>query len=163
MIGRMFMSNETEAIKILEDFNKRGPNNVTYVVVYSSFMADGSDAAYADEGKWRWMAKIGGLDDAKYGNYTLGIDWIDENDDTSVSSDELVSNELGSSTVLYKLLHYARDMVLSGSSAIELEHFAGPPEGYFSQTSETIQTAFFGESQESAFAIMVCVFKVTYD
>jgi len=156
-IGQMFMSNETGAIEILEEFNERGPYNVTYVVVYQSFRQDGSDAVYGDEGKWRWMARIPGLDDTKYGNYTLGMDWIDTSEDGQVDEDELIINEMGNSTVLYKLMHYARDMVLNYGSSIQLEHFE---EAYFSQ--QIGAPTWFGDSQ-GGFAPMVCVYKVIYD
>jgi len=157
LIGEMFMSNETGAIEILEGFNERGPYNVTYVVVYQSFRQDGSDAVYGDEGKWRWMARIPGLDDTKYGNYTLGMDWIDTSEDGQVDEDELIINEMGNSTVLYKLMHYARDMVLNYGSSIQLEHFE---EAYFSQ--QIGAPTWFGDSQ-GGFAPMVCVYKVIYD
>jgi dolichyl-diphosphooligosaccharide--protein glycosyltransferase len=160
LIGKMFMSNETEAIEILEEFNARGPYNVTHVVVYQTFRQDGSDAPYGDEGKWRWMARIPGLNDTKYGNYTLGLDWIDANEDGQVGTDEPIMNEMGNSTVLYKLMHYARDIVIQGYSEIELEHFEGPPHGYFSQELGDID--WYYDSQ-GAFAPMVCVYKVIYD
>jgi len=150
-IGRMFMSNETEAIKFLKEYD------VTHVGVYQSFRQDGSDAVYGDEGKWRWMARIPGLDDTKFGNYTLGMDWIDTNEDNQPSADELIMNEVGNSTVLYKLMHYARDMVIQGYSGIELEHFE---EAYFSQQFGAV--TWFGDSQ-GGFAPMVCVYKVNYD
>ena len=154
LIGKMFMSNETEAIKFLKEYD------VTYIVVYQTFRQDGSDAVYGDEGKWRWMARIPGLDDAKFGNYTLGMDWVDTSEDGQVDEDELIVNEMGNSTVLYKLMHYSRDMVIQGYSTIELEHFEGPPQGYFSQQLGAV--TWFGDSQ-GGFAPMVCVYKVNYD
>ncbi len=150
LIGKMFMSNETEAIKFLKDYD------VDYVVAYQSFRQDGSDAVYGDEGKWRWMARIPGLDDTLYGNHTLGNDWYDTNENGQDEPEELIPVELGRSTVLYKLMHSARDMVLQGYSEIELEHFEGPPNGYFSNTK------WYYDSQ-GAFAPMVCVYKVNYD
>jgi dolichyl-diphosphooligosaccharide--protein glycosyltransferase len=150
-IGEMFMSNETEAIKFLKEYN------VTYVVVYQSFRQDGSDAVYGDEGKWRWMARIPGLDDTKFGNYTLGIDWTDTNEDGLADEDELTMNERGNSTVLYKLMHYSREVALQGYSEIQLEHFE---EAYFSQQSGAITR--FIDSQ-GYFIPMVCVYKVNYD
>jgi len=150
-IGKMFMSNETGAIKFLKEYD------VTYVVIYQSFRQDGSDAVYGDEGKWRWMARIPGLDDSKFGNYTLGMDWIDTNEDGQVDEDEIMMNEMGNSTVLYKLMHYGRDMVIQGYSEIELEHFE---EAYFSQQYGAV--TWFRDSQ-GAFAPMVCVYEVIYD
>ena len=150
-IGRMFMSNETEAIKFLKEYD------VTHVLIYQTFRQDGSDAIYGDEGKWRWMARIPGLNDTKFGNYTLGIDWADTNEDNQPSADELIMNEMGNSTVLYKLMHYARDMVIQGYSEIELEHFE---EAYFSQQFGAV--TWFRDSQ-GPFAPMVCVYEVIYD
>ncbi len=51
-IGRMFMSNETQAIEILDSFD------ASYVVVFSTLR---QGIAYGDEVKWTWMASIGGL------------------------------------------------------------------------------------------------------
>ena len=103
------------------------------------------------------MARIPGLNDTKYGDYTLGMDWIDTNEDNQPSADELIVNELGNSTVLYKLMHYARDIVLQGYSEIQLEHFEP---AYFSQQYSAVN--WFQDSQ-GYFATMVCVYKVNYD
>jgi len=154
MIGKMFMSNETEALEFLKKYD------VTYVVIFQTFRQDGSDAVYGDEGKWRWMARIPGLDDTQYGNYTLGYDWVDSNENGQPETTEIIPNTMGNSTVLYKLMHYARDMVLQGSSDIVLEHFEGPPQGYFSQQYGSV--TWFSDSS-GAFAPMVCVYKVNYD
>ncbi|MEJ2241354.1 MAG: STT3 domain-containing protein [Candidatus Bathyarchaeota archaeon] len=151
LIGKMFMSNETEAIEFLKEYN------VDYVVVFQTFRDDGSDAVYGDEGKWRWMARIPGLNDTQYGNYSLGVDWTDSNEDGQIGSDELLVNQMGNSTVLYKLMYYARDMVLNSVSNIQLEHF---DEAYFSQ--EIGATPEFRDSQ-GYFIPMVCVYKVIYD
>jgi hypothetical protein len=102
------------------------------------------------------MARIPGLDDTLYGNHTLGNDWYDTNQNGEDELEELIPVELGNSTVLYKLMHYARDLVIQGYSEIELEHFEGPPQGYFSKAG------WFGDSR-GAFAPMVCVYKVNYD
>jgi dolichyl-diphosphooligosaccharide--protein glycosyltransferase len=164
MIGRMFMANETGALEILEDFNSRGPYKITYVVVFQTFGQDQStgelvDAGYGDEGKWRWMARIGGLNDLQYGNRTLGNDWFDTNENGNVDSDELIAVELGINTLLYKLMYYGREMVAYGSSTIELEHFEGPPQGYFSQTSETA----INNLGSFGFVPLVTVYKINYE
>jgi len=152
MIGKMYMSNETEAIKILEQFDATQEHDITHVLVFMTFGTDGSDTGYGDEGKWRWMARIGGLDENVYGNYTLGMDWVDANENGQVDADEAFVNDVGNSSVLYKLMQYARDMVLSGSSAIELEYFE---EAYFSKIE------LYGG--EDGFIPMICVYKVNYD
>jgi hypothetical protein len=129
-------------------------------VIYQSFRQDGSDAIYGDEGKWRWMARIPEMNDTQFGNYTLGMDWVDTNSDNQVSSDELIPNAMGNSTVLYKLMHHSRDMVIQGYSEITLDYFEGPPQGYFSQQAGAVN---WYQDSSGAFAAMVCVYKVNSD
>ena len=52
MIGKVFMSNETEAVRLLrENFN--GPNGPpTHILVFTTFNSLGGDQGYGDEGKW---------------------------------------------------------------------------------------------------------------
>ncbi len=155
-IGRAFISDESQAIEFMKAYD------VTQVVVFTSFGTDGqsstlSDAGYGDEGKWRWMAKIGELNDELYGNYTLGVDWTDTNKDGSPAEDELIANTMGTSTVLYKLMHYASNSLVYGSTDINLEHFKL---AYCSQKSENIK--WFQDSNGYSSAI-VCVYDVIYD
>jgi len=150
-IGKMFMSNETEAIKILDRFG------ATYVVVFVTFQTDSEgnpvDVGWGDEGKWRWMARIAGLNDVSFGNYSLGKDGIDTNGDGSV--DQTPDNPKGQNTVIYKLMQYGKEMTLHSSSTIQLEYFEGPPGGYFSQE--------MGNPKSYRGVIpLVCVYKINY-
>ena len=132
-IGRMFLSNETEAIKILDHYD------ATYVVVFTTFSQDGNDVGWADEGKWRWMARIGGLNETDYGNTTEQGRWT--------------WNAKGQETVIYKLMQYGKEVTLYGSSTILLEHFE---RAYLSQTS--------GSPRNYGGALpLVCVYKIKYD
>ncbi len=146
----MFLSTEEESIEILKRYD------ASYVVVFTSFTQEGSDVGWADEGKWRWMARIGGLDDNSFGNLTLGTDWDDINNDNQRQTEELIPNAKGNSTVIYKLMNYGKEMVLQGQSTIELEHFVGPPQGYFSQKSGSVRR--YGDAIP-----LVCVYKIKYD
>ena len=155
-IGRAFISDESQAIEFMKAYD------ITHVVVFTSFGTDGqsstlSDAGYGDEGKWRWMAKIGELNDELYGNYTLGVDWTDTNENGSPDNDELIANIMGNSSVLYKLMHYASNSLVYGSTDIKLEHFKLV---YCSQKSENIK--WFQDSNGYSSAI-VCVYEVIYD
>ncbi|MCD6529844.1 hypothetical protein J7L06_06115 [Candidatus Bathyarchaeota archaeon] len=86
-VARMFMSNETEALKILRRYN------ATHVVVFTTFYSDGRDIGWGDEGKWMWMARIAGLNESSFGRYAQGSwQW----------------NDLGKNTTIYKLMNYAR-------------------------------------------------------
>jgi len=134
-IGQMFMSNESASIEILEKYD------ATYVLVFTTFQGDGSDIGWGDEGKWRWMARIAGLNENDFGNTTEEGAWS--------------WNEKGQETVIYKLMTYGKNVTLQGYSTIQLEHFEGPPEGYFSQTA--------GAPKNYGGAIpLVCVYKVKY-
>ncbi len=132
-IGRMFLSNETEAIKILGDYDS------TYVVVFTTFDTSGNDVGWADEGKWAWMARIGGLDETEYG----------ETDDQG----RWQWNDKGQATVLYKLMQYGKEVTLQGYSSILLEHFE---EAYFSQDPASPRN--YGGAVP-----LVCVYKINYD
>jgi len=130
-IGRMFLSNETEAIKFLDE------RDATHIVVFTSFGQDGADVGYADEGKWRWMARIGGYNESNYGNFTENVwNW----------------NDVGKSTVIYKLMQYGKEMTLQGSSTIQLEHFE---KAYFSQVAGS-------QRNYGGIIPLVCVYKIKY-
>ncbi len=154
-IGKMFMSTETEALKILEKYD------ATHVLVFTTFHTDGYDLRFGDEGKWNWMARIpgpellGGLHDEDFGNYTLGVDWIDADENGQVDEEELQPNSIGQNTVLYKLMTYGKEMTLLGSSNIQLEHFE---EAYFSQPHGSPNPA-----PGTKYVPLVCVYEINYE
>jgi len=119
-IGEMFMSNETRAFEIIQEWNQHAqnlnrPERVTHVLVFTVFDSNGNDVNYGDETKWVWMAKIAGLDDTKYGNTTTGkVEWTD----------------LGKTTLIYKLLTYAKNQRVSTVAAPTLDPHFQP--AYFS-------------------------------
>jgi len=91
-IGRMFMSNETQALAILKNFK------ATHVVVFTTIglsLLARQTILYGDEVKWTWMAEIAGLN-------------------TTELSDKSITEKLGFSgfyipkadTVLTKLMVY---------------------------------------------------------
>jgi len=130
-IAKMFMSNETEAIKILRGFD------ADYVVVFTTCApstSDGNwvlmDRGWGDEGKWRWMARIGGVNESDYGD----VDYVVlENSalGTGNMSYWRWSDDVGKNCVIYKLMTYGRetramDDVAYGISietTVELDHF----------------------------------------
>jgi len=132
-IGQMFLSNETEAIKILSGYDS------TYVVVFTTFDTNGNDVGWADEGKWAWMARIGGLDETEYGDTDDQGRWQ--------------WNDKGQATVIYKLMQYGKEVTLQGYSTILLEHFE---EAYFSQ--DPVSPRNYGGAVP-----LVCVYKIKYD
>jgi len=151
-IGLMFMSNETEAIKILKKYD------VTHVVVFVTFNTQGSlIMAGGDEGKWQWMAKIPGLNDREFGNYTLGVDWVDTNKNGQPDqSDTFLDNSKGQNTTIFKLMNYGREMVLRGYSDIKLQFFE---KAYFSEKVGSRESAV---APGTSYIALVCVYKVNY-
>ncbi|KPV61494.1 MAG: Oligosaccharyl transferase STT3 subunit [Candidatus Bathyarchaeota archaeon BA1] len=126
-IATMFLSNETEAVQILKQYD------VTHVVVFTVFDTRGSDTFYGDEGKWRWMAQIAGLNETNY--------WDKENRKW---------NERGENTVIYKLMTYGKETRLRGfSSSVFLQHFILV---YYSK----------GPAIRGSYHALVCVYEVRY-
>jgi len=129
-IGRMFMSPEPEALKILDAFNQQGQrrglsSKVNYLVAFFTFDGSGNDVGYGEESKWRWMANIG-FNDLNawktYGNYTLGKDGgPDTNGDGQ--PDEIVDNPKGQNTTIYKLMMWGKMQRISSVQANPPEHF----------------------------------------
>jgi len=142
-VGNMCMSPIPDALKILKSYD------VTHVVVFTTFDSQGNYAQYGDEGKWTWMAKIAGLDDTSFGNYTLG------NDQVSVEGQQqpsIVPNAKGQNTTLYKLMTYAKDTRLGKTSTIQLKEFG-----------KGFEKAYFSEAKDyGGIIIQVAVYKVVY-
>ena len=59
----MFLSNETQATKILKDLK------VTHVIIFvtwsSTTQGDIKFYGFGEDGKWRWMARIAGLNETE--------------------------------------------------------------------------------------------------
>ena len=173
-IGRMFMSNEEEAIKILKRYK------VTHVLVFTVFrVIEGPYGGFypylgggGDESKWQWMARIafGPGGDEPFGNLTLGFDYVDVNNNHMYDRDDkIVANEKGQNTTLFKLIHYAVGTVVRGEpysymimpegkvmtiGYIHLKHFE---KAYFSQEYGSITPA-----SGTRYVALVCVYKVNY-
>lgn len=95
-IGYIFMSNETEAVKMLKKYD------ADYILVFTVFGRDGKwnpSISFGDEGKWMWMARISG---ERYG-------W-DETDFGSFNNEtnQWEWNDRGKNTTIYKLMAYGR-------------------------------------------------------
>ena len=147
-IGLMFMSNETEAIKILKKYH------ATHVLVFVVCDRQGNDIGWGDEGKWMWMARI-----AK-SRFPEKCDWeYDEENHIIVGYQELKEDEQGRTTrvwtdkgkqtLIYKLMAYAKDK-RTGSSHLTypLTHF---------------KEAYISKGKDYGGAIpLVCIYKIDY-
>lgn len=111
-VGRMFFSEETESISILDRYD------ASYVVLFITYDESGISRPelLGDNGKWVWMVKIGGLDESQFYDYYTG--WTEE----------------GRNTTFYKLMHFGMEEYLGMNHTITLEHFElryiSPSNGY---------------------------------
>ena len=144
-IGKVFMSNETEAVRILQKYE------ATHILVFVTCQSDGSDVGWGDEGKWMWMARIA---DSVYGGFEY-----DATNHIIVGYQELVTDEegyttriwtdKGKNTTIYKLMAYAKD-ARTGSS-----HLTYPVTHF--------EPAYFSEGSDYGGVIpLVCVYKINY-
>ncbi len=138
-IGLMFMSNETEAVEILREYE------ATHVLVFTTFRSDGTDQGWGDEGKWWWMARI--ANGTEWKGETVKI--YEEDFGSRNEEGRWVWSEKGQATVIYKLMQYGRETRLGGQSALQLEHFE---EAYFSEGGV------YGQAIP-----LVCIYKINYD
>ena len=171
LIGRTYMSNETQAVRILkEQFN--GPYGPpAYILVFTTFASTGQDYPVGgDEGKWTWMARIAnssrivrelykdewGVWEYKewgknkeyntfgYSNSTTGM---------------FVWNDLGKNTTIYKLMENGKSSQISGYTAPTLTYFKN---GHFFGG----QVATLGTIQSTGETVyldaVVCLYEVDY-
>ncbi len=124
LIGQVFMSNETQAVKILkEKFN--GPDGPpTHILVFTTFNSLGGDQGYGDEGKWRWMARIANqtVEEAR-GFYHEWGDREQYNTFGNITENQWVWNDLGKNTTIYKLMQTAKQSIASSIQAPQLRYF----------------------------------------
>lgn len=119
-IGRMFMSNETQALTILKQYH------VTHVLVFSTIsiaISTKQSIFYGDEVKWYWMAEIAGLNSTKLQDTTI-TNQLDTLLSTSAFSGMVLPK---ADIVLTKLMMYGALEVLSSTGA--------PPDAYTLQYS----------------------------
>jgi len=142
-IGLMFMSDEAEAVKILQKYR------ATHVLVFVTCDSQGRDVGWGDEGKWMWMARIA---DSVYGGFEY-----DEANHIMIGYQELMTDEQGQTsrvwtekgrqTVIYKLMAYAKD-ARTGKEPLALTHF---------------EPAYFSEGRDYGGVIpLVCVYEINY-
>ncbi len=157
LIGLVYMSNETQAVKILKE-NFNGPDGPpTHILVFATFFTSGQDGPAGDEAKWQWMARIANqsVEEAK-GFYH---EWEVRN----ASTGELVQyntfgnvtqaggwawNSLGRNTTIYKLIQTGKASKVASVTAPSLRYFKV---SYFSR----------GQVIQNLYAL-VCLFEIDY-
>lgn len=174
-IGFIFMSNETQALKMLKQYSAE------YILVFVTIDSNGNWVnAGGDEGKWMWMASISGkahdrlvsngfiseedmwtadFDEVRkiFGNYTLGTHWADADGDGQVDSGETFSASRGQNSTIYKLMNYGRERWLqtqkgASSPTTELLYFT---EAYIAGLDND-------GSKYGGVVPLVCLYKINY-
>jgi len=179
-IGFIFMSNETQAIKMLKRYD------ASYILVYTTIYYDRNKNTVSfanvggDEGKWVWMAAISGKSRERFireglisedemwssdldvirqmfGNYSLGTSWHDSNRNGNVDDGELINVGKGQNCTIYKLMRYAMERWMEaqgkgGSPTIALQYFS---EAYIAGL-ENDGTKYGG------FIPLVCLYRINY-
>jgi dolichyl-diphosphooligosaccharide--protein glycosyltransferase len=138
LVGRVYMSNETQAVRILkEQFN--GPHGPpTYILVFTTFASTGQDYSVGgDEGKWMWMARIANSSRTVRELYAQewGV-WEYKEWTNSTGQYNTFGNATASvfqwwdtgenATTIYKLMENAKSSQVSGYTAPTLTYFKNP-------------------------------------
>jgi asparagine N-glycosylation enzyme membrane subunit Stt3 len=179
LIGRTYMSNETQAVRILkEQFN--GPHGPpAYILVFTTFakVIDSSGNVITvtdypvggDEGKWTWMARIANssrtvreLHKDEWGVWEYK-EWGTSNlNNTFGYSDSktglFVWNDLGKNTTIYKLMENGKHSQVSEYTAPTLTYFKN---GHFFGG----QVSFLGTDSSGYYHYLyaaVCLYEVDY-
>ena len=173
LVGRVYMSNETQAVRILkEQFN--GPHGPpAYILVFTTFASTGQDYPVGgDEGKWTWMAKIANSSEMvrnlyadEWGEWEYK-EWTNSTGQYNTFGNATASpfkwNAVGQNTTIYKLMEYGKSSQISGYPAPTLTyfknpHFFGGPVGTLGTTTTTT-----GETVTVYLDALVCLYEVDY-
>ncbi len=170
LIGRVYVSNEAQAVRILkEQFN--GPHgSPTYILVFVTFYSTGQDGnAGGDEGKWMWMARIANssravreLYEQEWGVWEYN-EWGAGMQNNTFGSYNSTSglfewNSVGTNTTIYKLMENAKSFQISGYTAPTLTYFKNPRffGGEVASYTTTSGTTVYLDA-------LVCLYEVDYE
>jgi dolichyl-diphosphooligosaccharide--protein glycosyltransferase len=172
LIGRTFLSNEEQAVRILkEQFN--GPNGPpAYILVFTTFASTGQDYGYGgDEGKWQWMARIANasrtvreLYKDDWGEWSFN-EWGSSKQNNTFGYSNATSgmfewNALGQNTTIYKLMENAKSYQIGAGYYIApaLTYFKNPH--FFGGQVATLGTTSSGTTVY--LDALVCLYEVDY-
>jgi dolichyl-diphosphooligosaccharide--protein glycosyltransferase len=172
LVGRVYMSNETQAVRILkEQFN--GPHGPpTYILVFTTFASTSQDYPVGgDEGKWMWMARIANSSRTVRELYAQewGVweyeEWTNSTGQYNTFGNATASpfkwNDLGQNTTIYKLMENAKSSLLYstlGYTAPTLLYFKNPH--FFGGPVATLGTDSSGNTVY--LEALVCLYEVDY-
>jgi hypothetical protein len=113
-VGFIFLANETQSLKMLEQYDAQ------YVLVFTTLTISdvggqytATWAGFGDEGKWMWMARISGKARNRFVNSGM-LDnrsaWVDEETFGSYNNETNTWewNEVGKNSTIYKLMSWGK-------------------------------------------------------
>lgn len=126
-IGKMFLSGEEEAVKILSRFkreNDRPPSHVVVFYTYDKETGISQPWLGGDNGKWEWMAKIADLDPSDYFNASKWYEYVSQHGYLMAHRFwEDCWTEKGKDATIYKLMIYGRESYMDIQPTVTLENF----------------------------------------
>jgi len=171
LIGRVYMSTETQSMRILkEQFN--GPHGPpAYILVFTTFASTGRDYSVGgDEGKWMWMARIANSSRTVRELYTPEWpeweykEWGNNTEYNTFGYANSTSglfqwNDSGQNTTIYKLMENGKSSQISGYTAPTLTYFKNPH--FFGGQVATLGT--IQSTGETVYLdALVCLYEVDY-
>jgi asparagine N-glycosylation enzyme membrane subunit Stt3 len=172
LVGRIYLSNETQAVRILkEQFN--GPHGPpAYILVFTTFASTGQDYPVGgDEGKWMWMARIANSSEIVRNLYAdeWGVweykEWGNNKEYNTFGYSNSTTgtfqwNATGRNTTIYKLMENAK------SSQIGADYYPAPQLTYFKNPHFFGgQVATLGTTQSGTTVYLdalVCLYEIDY-
>ncbi len=108
-IGFVFMSNETNALRMLKQYDAE------HVLVFTTFAVDGTwqDWAGGDNGKWTWMARISGNAQQRFvdsGYVDEASSWMNETSFGGFNNEtnKWEWNDVGQNSTIYKMMSWGK-------------------------------------------------------
>lgn len=147
-VAYSMMANETQSLKMLENYN------VEYVCVFVTLQLQVSSSGtlsgvqfggFGDEGKWYWMSRISGEAESRFkSNETFGkvwmnsqYSWINETSFATTSIDNSTGQQvqtwtdMGLNSTVFKLMSYAEQLWSSNNGGVTISGQQGAIPTYF--------------------------------
>lgn len=160
-VGFIFMANETQALKMLELYDAE------YILVFTTFDANGNWAGYGDEGKWMWMARISGKAHDRFidkGFIDEQTAWTNETKFGNFTENKWVWYESGMNSTIYKLMSYGKHEWCQKwrggqdpDTSVAPEYFA---EAYFAGLDLSASDA---SSKYGGLVPLICLYKIDWE
>ena len=168
-IGFIFMANETQSLKMLEEYNAE------YILIFTVLRIAASEqgvyqvfsAGLGDEGKWIWMARISGQARDRFINESLldeNTAWTDENNFYNQSTGFWYDD--AKNATIYKLMSWAKQrwVDVSGAGQVTPDE-PGIQPTYFKEAYFAGETLSLSEvaTMYGGLIPMVCLYEIDWE